>query len=133
MPTPPTFEEASQHITDPEYRIGAWFVELPLNWPGTETAKIHDLRYDYLKPGESTLKIDKEAKAGWKKEGCPKAQVLSFYRIIRLWGRTFQEGEHLCAALRHHYFVPCSYGQAGMVYDMRCSICGLHKSFDVCK
>jgi hypothetical protein len=127
MTSPPPFEEAVKHITDPNYRLGAWLVHLPSLWPGTETAKIHDLRYDYLLPGDDTTVIDLEARRGWQAEGCPEVQTASFFRIIRLWGKLFQEGEHICSLLDKHSFECCSYGQIGECYDMRCSVCGLHR------
>lgn len=128
---PPTFEEAVKNITDPTYGIGTpWLWQLPEDWPGTESAKVHDLRYDYLKPGESTESIDWECRESWLKEGCPIEMITLFFRIMRIWGKLFQEGEHVCALLGEHLWQTCSYGQAGMEYDLRCSRCGLHKEID---
>lgn len=128
---PPTFEEASKNITDPCYGIGIVTIwQLPPDWPGTKAAKIHDLRYDYLKPGEDTRSIDTEAEEGFIQEGCSGIMVGSFYRMMRLWGLIFQEGEHVCALTGTHTWRPCSYGQEGMTYDLRCSTCGLHKALE---
>ncbi len=130
---PPTFEEAMQMgITDPDYGIGCrWLWQLPPDWPGTKTALIHDLRYDYLKPGESTLTIDDEALAGWRAEGCPEVSNLAFYKIMRLWGEIFEHGYIMCKILNSHEWSPCSYGQAGKAYDLRCSRCGLHAPLEL--
>ena len=127
----PTFEEAVKTITDPNYGLGVvtlW--QLPPDWPGTEGAKVHDLRYDYLVPGESTFKIDVECRDSWIREGCCATQIAAFYRVMRLWGEIFQEGEHICDLFgQNHSWNPCSYGQKDKYYDMRCGICGVHRPF----
>ena len=125
---PIAFDDAVKTITDPDYGIGVInFWQLPPDWAGTKTAKIHDLRYDYLKPGENTFDIDHEALNGWRIEDCSMLQYGSFYVIIRAWGSIFEEGVHICELTGNHCWKKCSYGQAGKIYDMRCSICGLHK------
>ena len=125
---PPTFEEAAQHITDPNYGLGIpWLWQLPDSWPGSCAAKIHDLRYDYLKPGEDTEKIDYDCRDHCLAEGCSATQVDVFFKLMRIWGEAFQLGKDICWMLGDHNWKPCSYGQAGMIYDLRCSRCGLHK------
>lgn len=126
---PITFEEAIKNIDDPNYGIGVvklW--QLPDDWPGTKTAKIHDVRYDFLEPGVSTDRIDTECIRGWEYEGCNPVQIKVFSCFMNVWGMIFQQGVFLCQVFDGHDYKPCSYGQKNKVYDMRCSRCGLHRS-----
>lgn len=130
--TPPTFEEAVQHITDPDYGLGvAWLWQLPPDWPGTKAAKIHDLRYDFLLPGEDTTEIDDEFSDNCDKENCNEIQTFVFYRLCRVRGEIFERGPELCSLVGEHDWKPCTYGQAGIVYNLRCVRCGLHKPLTI--
>lgn len=128
---PPSFEEMTKNIDDPDYGLGViklW--QFPENWLGTKAAKIHDLRYDYLKPGESTQFIDKEFWYNAEEEGVPAFELSIFYGILCAWGQLFQYGKDICEYRGWHNWKACSYGQKNSVYDYRCVTCGLHKPLD---
>lgn len=131
---PPTFEEAVKHIVDPNYGLGlAWLWQLPQDHIFTPAAKVHDLRYDYLKPGENTVIIDKELEESFGKlcltsetNGWLAIQKVLFIKLARVRGEIFEQGPLMCKQRGHHHFEPCTYGQ-DIIYDNRCLTCGLHR------
>lgn len=129
---PISFEEASKSITDKAYGLGlTWLWQLPASHPFHPAAKLHDLRYDFLEPGESTYKVDNEIFESFKAIATDLdaselfVEMHVFYRILRIRGEIFEVGPNLCK-LKGHNFVGCTYGQ-DKVYNLRCTSCGLHK------
>lgn len=127
---PISFEEARTHIVDPNYGLGLiWLWQLASAHPFHKAGQLHDLRYDYLEPGEDTAYIDHEFYIScWKAATTPflVLQAEVFKEIARARGRIFIFGEDMCRVRNCHIWAPCTYGQ-NKIYNERCTTCGLHK------